>query len=199
MIACALCINGWPLDQCIKYFETSAALAFEKRPVFQALASLFGHVPLVVPAVQLVISLLVDSKYSAQKLERIQQDAYGINQSIVQSREAAEAGALLGVTLTSTDDTSTFVVTNYNGIGDRPHDQGMCGRDGVGRVPGLTLYRLSNSPPPAGNGRHGSVDDVCALPSLASPVCVCTDSRVVSVVLSPHRSTSPTLLVVPFY
>jgi hypothetical protein len=132
MIACALCINGWPLDKCIEYFETSAALAFEKRPFFQALTSLFGHVPMVVPAVQFVVSLLVDSKYSAQKLERIQQDAYGASQSIVQSHAAAEAGALLGVTLTSTDDTSTFVVTNYNGIGDRPHDQGMCGRGEAG-------------------------------------------------------------------
>lgn len=174
MIACALCINGWPLDKCIEYFETSAALAFEKRPLFQALASLFGHVPLVVPAIQLMVSLLVDSKYSAQRLEGIQQDAYGVSQSIVQSREAAEAGALVGVTLTSTHDTSTFIVTNYNGIGDRPHDQGMCDRDRVERVLDLTLHRLSNSPLPTRNGRHGFVDDVCIL-RVDSSVCACTD------------------------
>lgn len=124
MIACALCINGWSLDQCIEYFEASSQRAFEKR--FQTIDSLFGHLPIIVPAFQFLISLLVDSKYSAQQLEIIQQAAYGTDRSIVESKEAREAGAHLGITLTSTDNTSTYIVTNYNGVGDRNADGGKC-------------------------------------------------------------------------
>lgn len=121
MIACALVYNDWPIEKCIEYFEMSSRLAFERRHLFRLFVSLFGDLPVISPAVQFIISLLVDSKYSAKKLEMIQQDVYGQDRSIVDSKEANEMGVLLGVTLTSTDDTSTFVVTNYNGVGER-HD-----------------------------------------------------------------------------
>jgi hypothetical protein len=131
MIACALCINGWPVPKCTEYFETSSRFAFEKRPSFRVVESLLGHLPVVVPAIELVMSLLVDSKYSAGQLEAIQQDAYGVDRSIVDSRHASRSGALVGVTLTRTDDTSTFIVTNYNRAGKRRHHPGTCNEDGT--------------------------------------------------------------------
>src|SRR5687767_8062083 len=105
MIACALCINGWPVQKCTEYFETSSWLAFEKRRSFQIVESLLGDLPFVVPALQLVLSLLVDSKYAAHRLEAIQKEAYGADRSIVDSGHASRTGAMVGVTLTRTDDT----------------------------------------------------------------------------------------------
>jgi hypothetical protein len=124
LIACALCINGWSVGECIEYFETSSEQAFEKHRAIQVLESLFGSLPAVVPVADFALSLLVDGKYPAQRLEVVQQDAFGFSRSIVDSREASKMGILLGVTLTRTDDASTFIATNYNGIGER------CGHDG---------------------------------------------------------------------
>ena len=76
--------------------------------------SLFHAAPFVAPAVELVKSLLVDCKYAADQLEAIQQEAYGARRSIVDSAEASRAGTLVGVTLTSAQDSNTFIVTNYN-------------------------------------------------------------------------------------
>lgn len=117
MIACALCINGWSVDECIERFESLSQVAFEKRPSARAVASVLGGVPCVVRIVQFVASLAVDCKYPADHLEAALRDTFGIDRSIVDSNEAARAGVFVGVTLTSTDDTSTFVVTNYNGAG----------------------------------------------------------------------------------
>ncbi|KAJ2969904.1 hypothetical protein NQ176_g8435 [Zarea fungicola] len=117
MTACALCLNGWAVDRCIEYFELSSRLAFETNHLFQAVAPLVGDVPILSPLLQILSSLLVDSKYSATKLEAIQKDAYGERRSIVDSHAASEMGISLGVTLTTTDDASTYIATNYNGAG----------------------------------------------------------------------------------
>ena len=114
MSACALCINGWPVDECIAYFETAAAMAFEQRRTFRFLRSMFGNVPVLLPLAQFVVSLLGDSKYSAERLEKIQQEVYGPICSIFDSKQAKEMGTLLGLTLTSVVDSSAFIVTNYN-------------------------------------------------------------------------------------
>jgi hypothetical protein len=69
--------------------------------------------------VQVLLSLLRDSKYSADRLEMIQRDTYGPERSMMDSKKASESGVMLGVTLTATHDTHTFIVTNYSGVGDR--------------------------------------------------------------------------------
>ncbi|EHK19887.1 uncharacterized protein TRIVIDRAFT_123114, partial [Trichoderma virens Gv29-8] len=118
LIACALIINGWPIERCIEYFEESSIKAFEKRPLFQLFYYLFGYIPILSPAFRFIMSLLVGSKYSARELEMIQQEVYGLYQSIMDSKEASEMGTCMGVTLTSTDDTSTFIATNYGDAGN---------------------------------------------------------------------------------
>src|SRR6478609_8204341 len=77
MSACALFINGWPVEKCITYFETAAAVAFEQRRTIRFLQTILGSVPVLLPLAQFVVSLLGDSKYSAERLEKIQQDVYG--------------------------------------------------------------------------------------------------------------------------
>ena len=115
MSACALFINGWPVEKCITYFETAAAVAFEQRRMFRFLQTILGSVPVLLPLAQFVISLLGDSKYSAERLEKIQQDVYGPICSMFDSNEAKEMGTSLGLTLTSVADSSAFIITNYNG------------------------------------------------------------------------------------
>ena len=119
MTACALCLNGWEVDRCIEYFELSSRLAFDANHLFRVVAPLVGNVPILSPLLQFLSSLLVDSKYSAKRLESIQKDAYGESRSIVDSNAASEMGIALGVTLTTTDDASTCIATNYNGVGCR--------------------------------------------------------------------------------
>ncbi|KAJ3499522.1 hypothetical protein NLG97_g285 [Lecanicillium saksenae] len=119
MTACALCLNGWPVDYCIDFFELSSRLAFDSNRLSRIVAFLVGDVPIVSPLLQALSSLLVDSKYSAKKLESIQKDAYGESRSIVDSNAASEMGISLGVTLTTTGDASTYIATNYNGVGCR--------------------------------------------------------------------------------
>ncbi|KAI9146675.1 LOW QUALITY PROTEIN: Phospholipase A1 [Paramyrothecium foliicola] len=125
MSACALCINGWPVEKCITYFETAAAMAFEQRRTSRLLQSMLGNVPVLLPLTQFVISLLGDSKYSAERLERIQQDVYGPIRSIFDSNQAKEMGTLLGLTLTSVVDSSAFIVTNYIGASDYSENRSM--------------------------------------------------------------------------
>lgn len=124
MSACALCINGWPIEKCIEYFEQSSREAFEKRRLSRLFIHLFGYIPILSPTFRFIVSLLVDSKYSARKLELIQQEVYGTDCSIVDSREASEMGISMGITLTSTDDTNTFVVTNYGEAGENRERSG---------------------------------------------------------------------------
>ncbi|KAL7940049.1 acyl transferase/acyl hydrolase/lysophospholipase [Trichoderma barbatum] len=123
LIACALIINGWSIERCINYFEESSIKAFEKRQLFQLFFCIFGYIPILSPAFRLIMSLLVGSKYSARELEMIQQEVYGQHRGIMDSKEASEMGTFMGVTLTSTDDTNTFIATNY---GDTDND---CGRN----------------------------------------------------------------------
>jgi hypothetical protein len=119
MAACALYINGWPIELCIQYLDVAARLAFQKSLAHRVFLSLFGSFPTVAVVLQIFLSLLSNSKYSADRLEMIQKDVYGSRRSIMDSKEASRTGVMLGVTLTATHDTATYIVTNYNGVGQR--------------------------------------------------------------------------------
>lgn len=137
MTACALCLNGWEVDRCIEYFELSSRLAFDANHLFRVVAPLVGDVPILSPLLQFLSSLLVDSKYSAERLESIQKDAYGESRSIVDSNAASEMGIALGVTLTTTDDASTCIATNYNGVG--------CRTDATGTFCWVTINSMTDT------------------------------------------------------
>jgi hypothetical protein len=63
---------------------------------------------------QFVISLLGDSKYLAERLERIQQTLQS-NLQHFRFQQAKEMGTFPSLTLTSVTDSSAFIVMNYNG------------------------------------------------------------------------------------
>ncbi|KAM3448970.1 hypothetical protein NHJ6243_010036, partial [Beauveria neobassiana] len=150
MTACALCLNGWAVDRCIEYFELSSRLAFDSNQLFRVVAPLVGDVPILSPLLQILSSLLVDSKYSAKRLESIQKDAYGVSRSIVDSNAASEMGISLGVTLTTTDDASTCIATNYNGVGGRNNGTDyttLTFRNGARNVPLWEILRCCTAAP----------------------------------------------------
>ena len=70
-----------------------------------------------------LLTLLTNRKYSARRLEALQRGVYGDDRSIMESRHASEMGAKIGVTMTRTRDTETFIATNYNAGGDRRPSQ----------------------------------------------------------------------------
>ena len=125
MVASALFYNGWSIERCIEYFELSSKLAFDRRRTFKLFRSMFGDIPGISAIVQFLVSILSDSKYSAHNLEMILQDVYGECKSLSDSTKANEMGTMLGVTLTSTNDTTTYIATNYNCVGKRQGHIGM--------------------------------------------------------------------------
>ncbi len=137
MTVCALCLNGWAEDRCVEYFELSSRLAFDTNHLFRVVAPLVGDVPILSPLLQFLSSLLVDSKYSAERLESIQKDAYGESRSIVDSNAADEMGIALGVALTTTDDASTCIAKNYNGVG--------CRTDATGTFCWVTINSITDT------------------------------------------------------
>ena len=50
---------------------------------------------------------------------------YGLERSILDSDEASETGVMLGLTLTATSNTETYVVTNYNSTGEPERHAGQ--------------------------------------------------------------------------
>ncbi|KAM3560564.1 hypothetical protein ARSEF4850_003607 [Beauveria asiatica] len=159
MTACALCLNGWDVDRCIEYFELSSCQAFDTNRLFRVVAPLVGDVPILSPLLQVLSSLLVDSKYSAKRLESIQKDAYGESRSIVDSYAASEMGISLGVTLTTTDDASTCIATNYNGLGCQNVTDytTLTFRDGARNVPLWEIYFTPHHIAGAGTFQDGGL------------------------------------------
>ncbi|KAI5465163.1 hypothetical protein BGZ63DRAFT_350184 [Mariannaea sp. PMI_226] len=150
MAVCALFVNGWSVDDCLQYLHVAVFLAFQRHFFLRLVLFIFGGLPFVSNMLDFLVSLVADGKYSSKQLEMMQRDVYGPKRSIMDSHEASRMGAMVAVTLTTTHDTSTFIATNYNGIGNR--DPG-CGYfyqsyriDGVGTFQdgGLTF----NNPTP---------------------------------------------------
>jgi hypothetical protein len=115
IIACALFINGWSVDDCIASFETLARLAFRPRPSF--------WIPVLSKLYEFVLSLLVDSRYPATNLETALRTVFG-TASLMDCSKASEMGAMVGVPVTTIRDVSTCVFTNYNGVGRREGHSG---------------------------------------------------------------------------
>ncbi|KAM0209837.1 hypothetical protein ACHAQD_011014 [Fusarium lateritium] len=140
--ACALYINGWTVDECIQYLDVLALLSFQKHMVIRLCLFMVQLLPLMPSLVELVLSLAIGSKYSAQPLKTILRDVYGSRRSIMDSNALGDMGAMLGVTLTTVQDTNTLVATSYNGVGRRPHDgdyQPLTTEQGLSSAP---LYKI---------------------------------------------------------
>lgn len=115
MIASALALNGWDVEDCIESFERSSSMAFKRRPVVSYTDALLSAIPTVASTLEFAIALISGCKYPADGLEAVLQDTYGVDERIVDSKFSSETGIHVGVTLTGTNNTNTYIVTSYNG------------------------------------------------------------------------------------
>lgn len=120
IIACALFVNGWSVEECIASFENLACLAFQPRRSF--------WIPVFSKVYDFLLSLLVDGRYPARNLETALRGVFGPTRSIMNCSKASETGTLVGVPVTTIRDVSTCVFTNYNGVGKREDGSGKAQR-----------------------------------------------------------------------
>lgn len=90
-----------------------------------------SNLPLAwIPAVhtfwKTALSVLLDSKYSSVNLEAALKNLFGHSSSIADWSIAQEMGMHIGMPVTTTEDTTTFLITNYNGVGDDDVTTGQC-------------------------------------------------------------------------
>ncbi|KFA53721.1 hypothetical protein S40293_09644 [Stachybotrys chartarum IBT 40293] len=111
IIAYALFINGWPVEDCIASFESLARLAFKPR-------SLHG-IPFLSKICNFILSFLVDSRYPSKNLDAALSMAFGSTRNIMECSEASKTGTMVGVPVTTIRDVSPCIFTNYNGVGKR--------------------------------------------------------------------------------
>ncbi|WKT54352.1 hypothetical protein QSH57_004936 [Fusarium oxysporum f. sp. vasinfectum] len=116
-------ILGWNVDDCMSHLKQFAQQSFIQRsswfrrlldrlPLFSNVAWLF----------QLICTLLADSKYTAEGLEKLLIETYGQNRSTTDISPATAIGAHVGVTLTRARDGSVFLATNYNSATGQAQD-----------------------------------------------------------------------------
>ncbi|KEY63947.1 hypothetical protein S7711_11621 [Stachybotrys chartarum IBT 7711] len=111
IIAYALFINGWPVEDCIASFESLARLAFKPR-------SLHG-IPFLSKICNFILSFLVDSRYPSKNLDAALSMAFGSTRNIMECSEASKTGTMVGVPVTTIRNVSPCIFTNYNGVGKR--------------------------------------------------------------------------------
>lgn len=107
IIASALCINGWSIENCITSFETLSRFAFTPRTLSQLpMAGIAG----LSRAWQLGLSLLYDGKYEPKNLEGALKQVFGSTRSLIDWSAATEMGITVGVPMTTVDG-KTLVAT----------------------------------------------------------------------------------------
>jgi len=125
IIAGALCVNGWGIDDCIAAFKSLAHMAFQSRSWLRIpLLSQILRVPFLSAILQVVMLLVADSRYSASNLEKALKHVFGSAKSIMDCSAATEMGIMMGVTVSTVWDTQACVFTNYNGKGVRKAPDG---------------------------------------------------------------------------
>ncbi|KAL7783441.1 patatin-like phospholipase-like protein [Trichoderma ceciliae] len=136
---CGLCINGWPLEDCIASSEALAKIVFKPRDVSQLPLSWLRPVN---NFWQLVLSLALDSRYSSKRLENTLQKLFGSKRSIMDHSAASKRGQFVGMPIT-TGDGRTYIVTNYNGVGQRTDGLDydiLEPKEGISRIPLWQFY-----------------------------------------------------------
>ncbi|KAI9656458.1 MAG: hypothetical protein M1821_004664 [Bathelium mastoideum] len=116
LIALALYINGWSLDECTRSFESLAKVAFTKRKLLK--------IPIISKIQHLVVSYLSDCIYPAANIESALTSTFGSSKSILDISHATPLGTRIGIPVSTIRKPSLCVFTNYNGIGVRDQDCG---------------------------------------------------------------------------
>ncbi|KAF5703693.1 patatin-like phospholipase [Fusarium mundagurra] len=116
-------ILGWNVDDCMSHLKQFAQQSFIQRS--SRFTRLLHRLPLLSKVAwlfQLICTLLADSKYTAEGLEKLLIETYGQNRSITDISPATAMGAHVGVTLTRARDGSVFLATNYNSATGQAQD-----------------------------------------------------------------------------
>ncbi|KAJ9413038.1 hypothetical protein FOXG_14055 [Fusarium oxysporum f. sp. lycopersici 4287] len=104
LIVMSLDILGWTVDECLDYLKMFANKAFPPR---SCILRFMSKVPLLSTFTRLTLfffTLLTDSKYSANGLESLLMDTYGLHRGITDCSFASHIGSHVGVTLTRARD-----------------------------------------------------------------------------------------------
>ncbi|KAH8807070.1 hypothetical protein F5884DRAFT_675774 [Xylogone sp. PMI_703] len=106
LIVLGLFRNKWSVQECEKRFVSLAQLAFQKRIA----------IPLATPrwlrqCIELVLSIVTDSRYSSAGITTAVKLAYGADSSLFQSTCGSTK---VGITATTIEDATTCIFTNYN-------------------------------------------------------------------------------------
>ncbi|KID94906.1 patatin-like phospholipase, partial [Metarhizium majus ARSEF 297] len=138
-------------------FGTSSALA---RAVFRPrrVASLpLAWIPSIHRIWQTILSVLLDSRYPSRNIEAALKKVFGSSRNIADFSLATEMGLHIGMPVTATNDTSTHLVTNYNGVGKRNQDGGRRTNELLEALLSLSSRRLPD-PPNRGQQRGSSLE-----------------------------------------
>jgi hypothetical protein len=141
-------IKGRPLEESIQMFPEIAERVFKRRKAF--------NIPFISRAFELIVSYFTDGLYSAQNIESVLKEVFGIDKSILDCSYATSTGTKIGLPVATVSSHPSYrIFTNYNGVGIRDEDQGelpICDlvqessnkpkdnavvrpKDGCGRVP----------------------------------------------------------------
>ncbi|KAF7894677.1 uncharacterized protein EAF01_010127 [Botrytis porri] len=149
IVALKLCVMGWSIEKCIERAEHFAKFTFQPR--------LISKIPAFIPGIpgfsvlaSFLISYFADGCYSAEHLEAILQEEFGRERSILDCSNATATGTRIGIPVTTIQDTSTCIFTNYNAIGTRSEKCGyhaLRPKCGLGQIPLWKIARCGSAAP----------------------------------------------------
>lgn len=126
LILVGLDILGWSVEECISNFEAFSSQAFQ--PWFPRIPHCLRNTKIisgVLKALSLLFTFLMDSKYSADGLEKLLRDICGPQRALIGFSEEARTESYLGITLNNVRTGTTVLATSYNGVGSRPESCGQ--------------------------------------------------------------------------
>ncbi|CAM1508786.1 Fc.00g056340.m01.CDS01 [Cosmosporella sp. VM-42] len=104
LIILALFFNGWSVERCAVEFEQLAKVAFSPSPAICLLG------------LSWIRSIVSDSLYSGKDIETALKKAFG-DKALTDMSYATRIGTKIGVPAATIVEPSTFLFTNYNGVG----------------------------------------------------------------------------------
>ena len=116
LTATAMFLNGWTPVECTSKIRELSKVAFHNGPLTKF--------PLVAAAGKVIMYLLKDSIYTGRKLGHLLQDIFG-DRKMLDWSYANSIGTKIALPVATQSEPSTLVFTNYNGIGDDIHRQGI--------------------------------------------------------------------------
>ncbi|CCD42661.1 similar to patatin-like phospholipase [Botrytis cinerea T4] len=149
IVALKLCVMGWSIEKCIERAEHFAKFAFQPRLVSR-IPAFIPKIPGLSAFVSFLISYFADGCYSADYLEEILQEEFGKERSILDCSNATATGTRIGIPVTTIQDATTCIFTNYNAVGTRPLKCGyhaLRPKCGLGQVPLWKIARCGSAAP----------------------------------------------------